>query len=56
MEDRKSLLNHERTGSLQAAESKSTQLILIVIIVLTSFATYFNALHNGFVFDDIPGS
>jgi protein O-mannosyl-transferase len=35
-------------------ESKSTELMLVVIIVLTSFATYFNALFNGFVFDDIP--
>lgn len=54
MEDRKESVKPQRKEALQPAESKSTQLILIAMIVLVSFAAYFNALFNGFVFDDIP--
>jgi tetratricopeptide (TPR) repeat protein len=41
-------------GVLPRFSPKKPQLLLIMITILLSCAVYFNALRNGFVYDDIP--
>lgn len=40
--------------SIQKADSKTTFFVMCVIIISVSLAVYFNALFNGFVYDDNP--
>ncbi len=41
-----------RPDSIQMPWPKATFSILLVIVILSSFAVYFNSLSNGFVYDD----
>ena len=45
-------LDSPSKGSLQKTSSKAAFLLMLVII-LVSFAVYFNTLFNGFVYDDM---
>jgi tetratricopeptide (TPR) repeat protein len=41
-------------GELQRSTLKKSHALLIIIIIVASFAVYFNTLRNGFVYDDTP--
>jgi tetratricopeptide (TPR) repeat protein len=45
---------HPGEGELQGSSLKKSHVLLIIIIIVASCAVYFNALRNGFVYDDIP--